>query len=145
MTKGHPLKGCLFYFPNFFSLIEFFYIWKYENYPRGNSLTVAWPGTARGPAIWQMGKKSEGELAHSCMAGYCPGSRYLANGKKSEGELAHSCEGRCSPSDSPLSATLKNKKAEFAGEEMDNRDIIWWILFRNGCDVVERQFISKGW
>ena len=28
---------------------------------------------------------------------------------------------------------------------MDNRDIIWWILFRNGCDVVERQFISKGW
>ena len=120
MTKGHPLKGCLFYFPNFFSLIEFFYIWKYENYPRGNSLTVAWPGTARGPAIWQMGKKSEGELAHSC-------------------------EGRCSPSDSPLSATLKNKKAEFAGEEMDNRDIIWWILFRNGCDVVERQFISKGW
>lgn len=57
MTKGHPLKGCLFYFPNF--------------------------------------------------AGYCPGSRYLANGKKSEGELAHSCEGRCSPSDSPLSATLK--------------------------------------
>ena len=88
--------------------------------PRGNSLTVAWPGTARGPAIWQMGKKSEGELAHSC-------------------------EGRCSPSDSPLSATLKNKKAEFAGEEMDNRDIIWWILFRNGCDVVERQFISKGW
>ena len=28
--------------------------------PRGNSLTVAWPGTARGPAIWQMGKKSEG-------------------------------------------------------------------------------------
>ena len=92
MKKGHPLKGCLFYFPNFFSLIEF----------------------------WQMGKKSEGELAHSC-------------------------EGRCSPSDSPLSATLKNKKAEFAGEEMDNRDIIWWILFRNGCDVVERQFISKGW
>jgi len=89
------------------------------------------------------GKKSEGELAHSCMAGYCPGSRYLANGKKSEGELAHSCEGRCSPSDSPLSATLKNKKAEFAGEEMDNRDIIWWILFRNGCDVVERQFISR--
>ena len=145
MTKGHPLKGCLFYFPNFFSLIEFFYIWKYENHPRGNSLIVAWPGTARGPAIWQMGKKSEGELAHSCMAGYCPGSRYLANGKKSEGELAHSCEGRCSPSDSPLSATLKNKKAEFAGEEMDNRDIIWWILFRNGCDVVERQFISKGW
>lgn len=60
MTKGHPLKGCLFYFPNFFSLIEFFYIWKYENHPRGNSLTVAWPGTARGPAIWQMGKKSEG-------------------------------------------------------------------------------------
>ena len=41
MTKGHPLKGCLFYFPNFFSLIEFFYIWKYENHPRGNSLTVA--------------------------------------------------------------------------------------------------------
>lgn len=93
MTKGHPLKGCLFYFPNF--------------------------------------------------VGYCPRSRYLANGKKSEGELAHSCEGRCSPSDSPLSATLKNKKAEFAGEEMDNRDIIWWILFRNGCDVVERQFISR--
>lgn len=29
--------------------------------------------------------------------------------------------------------------------EVDNRDIIWWILFRNGCDVVERQFISKGW
>lgn len=45
MTKGHPLKGCLFYFPNFFSLIEFFYIWKYENHPRGNSLTVAWPDT----------------------------------------------------------------------------------------------------
>ena len=88
-------------------------------------------------------KTIRGELAHSCMAGYCPGSRYLANGKKSEGELAHSCEGRCSPSDSPLSATLKNKKAEFAGEEMDNRDIIWWILFRNGCDVVERQFISR--
>lgn len=60
MTKGHPLKGCLFYFPNFFSLIEFFYIWKYENHPRGNSLTVAWPGTARGPAIWQMGKKIRG-------------------------------------------------------------------------------------
>lgn len=55
MTKGHPLKGCLFYFPNFFSLIEFFYIWKYENHPRGNSLTVAWPGTARSPAIWQIG------------------------------------------------------------------------------------------
>lgn len=35
MTKGHPLKGCLFYFPNF--------------------------------------------------AGYCPGSRYLANGKKIRG------------------------------------------------------------
>ena len=32
-----------------------------------------------------MGKKSEGELAHSCMAGYCPGSRYLANGKKIRG------------------------------------------------------------
>ena len=60
MTKGHPLKGCLFYFPNFFSLIEFFY-------------------------IWQMGKKSEGELAHSCMAGYCPGSRYLANMKTIQG------------------------------------------------------------
>lgn len=60
MTKGHPLKGCLFYFPNFFSLIEFFYIWKYENHPRGNSLTVAWPGTARGPAIWQMGKNPRG-------------------------------------------------------------------------------------
>ena len=60
MTKGHPLKGCLFYFPNFFSLIEFFYIWKYENHPRGNSLTVA-------------------------KAGYCPGSRYLANGKKIRG------------------------------------------------------------
>ena len=40
-SLGHPLKGCLFYFPNFFSLIEFFYIWKYENHPRGNSLTVA--------------------------------------------------------------------------------------------------------
>lgn len=62
MTKGHPLKGCLFYFPNF--------------------------------------------------AGYCPGSRYLANGKKSEGELAHSCEGRCSPSDFPLSATLKRSDKE---------------------------------
>lgn len=60
MTKGHPLKGCLFYFPNFFSLIEFFYIWKYENHPRGNSLTVAWPGTARDPAIWQMGKNPRG-------------------------------------------------------------------------------------
>lgn len=35
MTKGHPLKGCLFYFPNF--------------------------------------------------AGYCPGSRYLANEKKIRG------------------------------------------------------------
>ena len=61
-SLGHPLKGCLFYFPNF--------------------------------------------------AGYCPGSRYLANGKKSEGELAHSCEGRCSPSDSPLSATLKRSDKE---------------------------------
>lgn len=87
MTKGHPLKGCLFYFPNLFLIIIIFYICKYKEI--------------------------------------------------SEGELAHSCEGRCSPSDSPLSATLKNKKAEFAGEEMDNRDIIWWILFRNGCDVVE--------
>ena len=77
MTKGHPLKGCLFYFPNFFSLIYFFIFGKYENHPRGNSFTVAWPGTARGPAIWQMGKKSEGELAHSC-------------------------EGRCSPSGSPF-------------------------------------------
>lgn len=32
-----------------------------------------------------MGKKSEGELANSCMAGYCPESRYLANGKKPRG------------------------------------------------------------
>ena len=32
-----------------------------------------------------MGKKSEGELAHSCMAGYCPESRYLANGKTIRG------------------------------------------------------------
>ena len=109
-----------FYVSEIFSLIYFFIFGKWEKNPRGNSLTGAWPGTARSPAIWQMGKKSEGELAHCC-------------------------EGRCSPSDSPLSATLKNKKAEFAGEEMDNRDIIWWILFRNGCDVVERQFISKGW
>lgn len=59
MTKGHPLKGCLFYFPNFFSLIEFFIF--------GNMKTI------------------RGELAHSCMAGYCPGSRYLANGKKIRG------------------------------------------------------------
>lgn len=87
MTKGHPLKGCLFYFPNFFSLIYFFVFGKREKNPRGNSLIVAWPGTARGPAIWQMGKKSEGELAHSC-------------------------EGRCSPSDSPLSATLKRSDKE---------------------------------
>ena len=64
-------------------------------------------------------------------------------GKLSEGELAHSCEGRCSPSDSPLSATLKNKKAEFAGEEMDNRDIIWRILFMNGCEVVGRHFFLR--
>lgn len=66
MTKGHPLKGCLFYFPNFFSLIEFFIFGnmktirggtrsqlhgrvlpgvplfgKWEKNPRGNSLTVA--------------------------------------------------------------------------------------------------------
>ena len=63
--------------------------------------------------------------------------------KTPRGKYLTVCEGRSSPSDSPLSATLKNKKAEFAGEEMDNRDIIWWILFRNGCDVVERQFISR--
>ena len=30
-------------------------------------------------------KTIRGELAHSCMAGYCPGSRYLANGKKIRG------------------------------------------------------------
>ena len=53
-----------------------------------------------------------------------------------EGELAHSCEGRCSPSDSPLSATLKSKIASeimktlisdaFADEsgEIMNRDFI---------------------
>ena len=57
MIKGHPLKGCLFYFPNK----------KLQRFIFGNM------------------KKSEGELAHSCMAGYCPGSRYLANGKKIRG------------------------------------------------------------
>ena len=40
-----------FYVSEIFSLIYFFIFGKYENHPRGNSLTVAGPGTARGPSF----------------------------------------------------------------------------------------------
>ena len=81
MIKGHPLKGCLFYFPNK----------KLQRFIFGNMKSV------RGGTRSQL----HGRVL--------PGARHLTNGKKSEGELAHSCEGRCSPSGSPLSATLKRK------------------------------------
>ena len=49
-----------------------------------------------------------GEGARSCEGRVLPGTPLVwQREKNSAGELAHSCEGRCSPSGSPLSATLK--------------------------------------
>lgn len=73
MTKGHPLKGCLFYFPNF--------------------------------------------------AGYCPGSRYLANGKKIRGGTRSQLRRPLFPLGLPLVGHAE--KHVIKGQEIDEWRYRW--------------------
>lgn len=68
MTKGHPLKGCLFYFPNF--------------------------------------------------AGYCPGSRYLANGKKIRGGTRSQLRRPLFPLGLPLVGHAENMRESRGDDHM---------------------------
>ena len=78
-------------------------------------------------------KKIRGGTRSQLQGRVLPGVPSFDKWKRSEGELAHSCEGRCSPSGSPLLATLKNKKARFV------RDVFGYV------EWASKYLLSKGW